>query len=277
MKKVLSVLFVLLLSVTLVGCFSKKDTDETLKNVVVENDTTGEVADEVAGEEKFSEYQLKVSIVSTDADGNEYAVKTKMYKKGDKSLYVIDEMTGPEELPFKPNKNLLIGTDLYTSIDMSGETMWFKAPGVQQEAANMFDLEDMQESLVNSEEVEKTEEEEIDGETMTCYYMKNSTGKACLKDGIFAYGEDTDPVSGMSSVIKVSDYSTSVDDSVFEVPSDEEVKDMSEFMAMMTAEMGTGEGAAVEGEIGEEGIAVEDLTGIVPEEAMIEGEEVVAE
>ena len=66
--------------------------------------------------------------------------------------------------------------------------------------------------------------------------MKDTNGKACMKDGIFAYGEDTDPVSGMKSVIKVSDYSKKVDDSVFQVPGEDEVKDMSEFMAMMMAQ-----------------------------------------
>ena len=43
----------------------------------------------------------------------------------------------------------------------------------------------------------------------------------------------------MKSVIKVTSYSKKVDDSVFKVPSDDEVKDMSEFMAMMVAQADT--------------------------------------
>lgn len=265
MKKVLSLLLAMVMVVGLTGCFDK-DADDTPPTPSAQENTNkgtdaGKVEDtwdqqDVAN--KYSEYQLHVDITSTDGSGNVYAVKTQMYKKGDKSLYIIEEMTGPEVLPFKPTQNLLVGSDLYTNIEMDGKSMWFKAPNVQQQSADMFDLEDMQESLINSDEVEKTEEEEIEGEQMTCYYMKGTSGKACMKDGIFAYGEDMDPTSGMKSVIKVTDYSKNVDDSVFKVPSDDEVKDMSEFMQMMmAAQAGTGE---------EGGIALGDLEWNLPED-----------
>jgi hypothetical protein len=182
-----------------------------------------------------------------------------MYKKDDKSLYVINEMTGPQELPFTPTQNLLVGTDLYSNIDMNGENMWFKAANIDEQGGAMFDLEIMQEQLLLNADMAEVKEEEINGTTMTCYYMPDSAGKICLVDGIFAYGEDADPVSGMKSVIEVSNYSTEVDESVFVIPNEEDVKDMSEFMEMMMEQL-QAEGADI---------------AVVTEDELTDGEEVV--
>lgn len=88
MKKVVSISLVLLMSIALTGCFKKKT--PPVENTVI-NPPVDEVVEPTAG--MYNEYQLDVDIISTDADGVEYGVKTKMYKKGDKSLYVIEEMT----------------------------------------------------------------------------------------------------------------------------------------------------------------------------------------
>ena len=209
------------------------------EDVVADEEVENEVENEAEEEDTtmFNEYQLDVEIISTDGEGNEYAVKTNMYKKWDNLLYVIEEMTGPDELPFVPTQNLIAGSDLYTQIEIDGELMWFKASGVEEQQNVMFDLADMQSILEESQDISEVKEEEVEGEMMTCYYLEGSNGRACMVDGIFAYGEDTDPISGMSSVIRVTNYQDSVDDSVFEIPSDDEVKTMEEFMSLMMAEL----------------------------------------
>ena len=44
-------------------------------------DDADDMDDDMMDDDAFSEYELDVEIVSTDANGNEYAVQTTMYKK----------------------------------------------------------------------------------------------------------------------------------------------------------------------------------------------------
>ncbi len=211
------------------------------EKVVEAPEVTAPSVEGIKGQDAFTDYTLNVAIVSTDAEGNEYGVKTKMYKKGGNALYEIEEMTGPQELPFTPNKNLLVGNDLYSNIDINGESMWFKAANIEDQGDALFDLATMQEQLLSSDTITETKEEEVEGTTMMCYYTSESEGKVCLVDGIFAYGEDVDPALGMRSVIRVSNFAEGVDDAVFALPPEEDVKDIQEFMQLMMEEIQQGQ------------------------------------
>lgn len=203
--------------------------------------------------EKFKKYSLFVEIISKDEQGTEYGVKTVVNKDDTNIAYTIEEMTGPSPLPFESLRNVLLDNDFYMNIALNGEEMWFKAPSVEDQAATMFDLARMHTSLEDDALVKDIKKETIEWEEMECYYLEWPTNsKACVLDGVFAYGEDVDPTTGISSIIRVSDYSTDVDQDAFSLPPADQIKDMSELMWIMMAQ----QAQAVVWEEGKEGLVV---------------------
>jgi hypothetical protein len=68
---------------------------------------------------------------------------------------------------------------------------------------------------------------------MTCYYIDDAVegnGKVCLNDWIFMYWEFDN--MWVSSVIGITDYDDSVKDSIFDLPSEDEVLAMQDMMQL---------------------------------------------
>jgi hypothetical protein len=78
-----------------------------------------------------------------------------------------------------------------------------------------------------------TKKEKINGDKMTCYYIDDvveGKWKSCLYKWVFAYGEAT--VDGVVTTVEVTNYDNSVKNSVFEVPSAEDVLSTQDMMQL---------------------------------------------
>ena len=182
----------------------------------------------------FDEYQLNFYLISADPEGNEVVMDMDVFHKGDKTLYVINEMPSIPDSPIDTYKTLMLWGDTYVEMWVKWEKSWFKAEGMEETQLDnqFFDLEEMQAEL--EAEADDVKKEKINGKNMTCYYHtdEEEEGKACTYDGIFAYAESSMlDGSEIETVMEVSDYKKSVKDSVFEKPTD--VRDMVELMELM--------------------------------------------
>ncbi len=226
--------------VSLSACGSKDqnadDQGNTSGNVVVNNDVDTNMVDTDDADIKtdLDEYQLNFDLVSTDKDGKEMHVNMDVYQKGDKVLYVMNEMPVEQDMPIITHKSLTTNGKNYVQMEVKGTTNWFVAQGVDQTALadQMFNLKKMQSEL--TKDAKKVTHEKIDGKKMTCYYRNDGIeeGKACTYKGVFAYAE-SDMLDGskIHTVMKITNYKEKVKDSIFDEPTD--AKDMTELMGMM--------------------------------------------
>lgn len=235
MKKILGLFMMFTVVFGLAACGNKNvdtdnvDTVET-SNENIETNTNGTTLD-------LKEYQLNFHLVSSDVDGNEMVMDMDVYQKGNKALYIINEMPEMPDSPIKTLQTLIIDDTSYVQMEVNGESSWFKSEGLDQTQLSdqLFDLEDVQAEL--EKDADSKQDETIDGKKMTCYYKNDGTqdGKACTYKGIFTYAETTMlDGSDINTIMTVSNYSEKVKDSIFVEPTD--AKDMMELMNMMMGE-----------------------------------------
>jgi len=213
------------------ACGNKETTDDTTTI-----NTTTEAAENIIDDKtetpvvNLKEYQLKISI-QADNNGEKQKIVMQIFQKNDKALYIMEDMPNISESPVQPLRSLLVGPDMYTQMRISGEDIRFKAEGegMGLSMQDFFDLEQIQTDM--EAEADNKKEEKINGKKMICYYKDGEEGKACTYKGIFAYWEATDPETGASTIMEVSDYDTNVNEDVFEIPTD--AKDMAELATYM--------------------------------------------
>jgi len=226
-------LLVLSFSFALTGCSSSdtetvEDTDTvTVNDVVVENDDSDTDVEEEIADRK--EYQFEVSMKVE----NEMNMKMKIYKKGDNSLMEMVKMEilgNEEQMPFDMKKIITTTDKTYQQVEKNGETYRFELPNMGNN--EMFNLKEM--SQVDMSIVKETKNEKINGVKMKCYYiddMEEGKGKACLLNNVFMYGEFNNEESG-NSVIEITNYKKKVNNSVFDLPKEDEIRSSQDMMML---------------------------------------------